>query len=107
MNHKNKNEFKILSFNVEGLKSKLEDPSFIELIEKFDISILSETWKGTTTKLNLEGFWDFSQIRPKHANAIRHSGGITILVKNTVRPGVRIEENSEGFIWLCLKKNIF
>ena len=71
----------LLAFNVEGLKSKLEDPSFIKLAQQFDISILTEIWKRDTSRLDLEGFWDFSQVRQKHFNAIRHSGGITVLLK--------------------------
>ena len=55
----------------------------------------------------MEGFWDFSQVRQKHFNAIRHSGGITVLVKNTIRQGVRLAEDSEGFIRLRLEKPFF
>ena len=68
---------RLLAFNVEGLKSKPEDPSFIKLVQQFDISVLTETWKRDTSKLDLGGFWDFSQVRQKHFNAIRHSGGIS------------------------------
>ena len=39
----NPQHFQILSFNVEGLKTKLDDPSFLELIQKYDIIILTET----------------------------------------------------------------
>ena len=46
----------ILSFNVEGLKPKLEDPNFLEFIKDYDISILSETRKAETSKLNIERF---------------------------------------------------
>ena len=35
---------KLFSFNVEGLKPKLEDPNFLETIQDYDISILTETW---------------------------------------------------------------
>ena len=56
----------LLAFSIEGLKSKLEDPYFIKLVQQFDISVLTETWKRDTSKLDLEGFWDFSQVRQKH-----------------------------------------
>ena len=75
---------KILSFNVEGLKPKLDDPNFLEFIKYYDISIFSEAWKAYTSKLNIEGFWDYSQVKPKHKNAIRHSGGINILAKYNI-----------------------
>ena len=98
---------KILSFNVEGLKPKLEDPNFLEFIKDYDISIFSKTWKADTSKLNIEGFWDYSQVRPKHKNAIRHSGGITIYAKHNIRPGLRLVENSQIFLWIRLEKYFF
>ena len=98
---------RLFDFNVEGLKSKLEDTSFIKLVQQFDILVLPETWKRDTSKLDLEGFRDFSQVRQKHFNAIRYSGGIAVLVKNTMRPGVRLAEDSERFIWLRLEKSFF
>ena len=54
-----------------------------------------------------EGFWDYSQVRPKHKNAIRHSGGIIILAKHNIQPGLRLVENSEGFLWIRLEKSFF
>ena len=53
---------KLISFNVEGLKPKLEDPNFLKIIKDYDISILRETWKDDPSKINIEGFWDYSQI---------------------------------------------
>ena len=55
----NPQHFQILSFNVEGLKTRLDDPSFLELIQKYDIIILTETWKADTLKINIEGVWDY------------------------------------------------
>ena len=54
----------ILSFNVEGLKAKSSDPNFIDFIQKYDVSF-TETWKADTSKINIEEYWDYSQIRPK------------------------------------------
>ena len=34
----NPQHFQILNFNVEGLKTKLEDPNFLELIEIYELS---------------------------------------------------------------------
>ena len=34
----NPQHFQILSFNVEGLKTKLDDPSFLELIQIYELS---------------------------------------------------------------------
>ena len=96
----------ILSFNVEGLKPKLGDSNFIGFIQKY-VMIFTETWKADTSKINIEGYWDYSQIRPKHKNSIRHSGGITILAKHIIRPGIKLVENTEGFLCFKLDKNFF
>ena len=60
---------------------KLDDWNFLDFIQDFDISVLTETWKAEPFKFNIDGLWDYSQVRPKHKNAIIHSGGITILAK--------------------------
>ena len=60
-----------------------------------------------TSKTNTEGYQDYSQIRPKHENAIRHSDGITVLAKHIIRPGIKLVENTEGYLWFKLDKNFF
>jgi exonuclease III len=92
----------VLSFNVEGLASELEDPTFVDLLYKHDICLLNETWRADDSKLALPDFWDFSLVRPKHKKAGRHSGGITVLCKEEYRPGIKIAQSVEGFIWLRL-----
>ena len=98
----NPQHFQILSFNVEGIKTKLDDPSFLELIQKYDIIILTETYD--TLKINIEDFWDYSQVRPKHKNAIRHSGSIGVLAKNHIRFGLKLVEDTERLLWFRLLK---
>ena len=98
----NPQHFQILSFNVEGIKTKLDDPSFLELIQKYDIIILTETYD--TLKINIEDFWDYSQVRPKHKNAIRHSGSIAVLAKNHIRFGLKLVEDTERLLWFRLLK---
>ena len=98
----NPQHFQILSFNVEGIKTKLDDPSFLELIQKYDIIILTETYD--TLKINIEDFWDYSQVRPKHKNAIRHSGSIAVLAENHIRFGLKLVEDTEWLLWFRLLK---
>ena len=77
---------------MEGLKPKLDDPNFIDFIQEYVMSF-TETWKADTSKINIEVY--YSQIRPKHKNAIRHSGGITILAKHIIRPGIKLVEKTQ------------
>ena len=74
----NKLGLKILNFNVEGLTSELDDPSFLGLLYEHDICLVNETWKKDESKIGLPGLWDFSLIRPKTTKKGRPSGGITI-----------------------------
>ena len=101
----NPQHFQGLSFSVESLKAKLDDPSFLELIQKYDIIILTETWK-VDTLINIEGFWDYSRARPKHKDVIRHSGGIKVLAKNPIRVGLKLVEDTEGSLWFRLEKSL-
>lgn len=98
---------KLLSFNVENLEPKLNDPHFLDLLNKHDLCILCETWKKDESKLNLPGFWDFSQIRPKVKKIGRYSGGITVLAKNDIRKGVKVSLSTEGLLWIKLDKLFF
>ena len=104
----NKDGLKLLSFNVENLEPKLDEPHFIDLISSHDISFLCETWRRDDSKICLPGFWDFSQVRVKRKKAGRYSGGITIFVKENLRPGLKIlNSKSEGFIWVKLERKFF
>ena len=47
----NPRHFQILRFIVEALKTKLNDPSFLKLIQKYDIMILTETLKADILKI--------------------------------------------------------
>ena len=84
--HKN---LKFCSFNIEGLGEKLEDEKFLEIIQKFDFITLVETWKPEHEKISIDNFYSYSKCRSKHKKAKRHSGGITVLIRNDIRKGVK------------------
>ena len=69
--------------------------------------IFTETWKADASKINIHGYWDYSQIIPKHKNSLRHSRGITVLAKHIITPGIKVVKNTEGFLWFKLDKNFF
>ena len=97
-------DIKLLSFNVENLMPKLEEPSFIDLINAHDICLFYETWNKVDEKIGIPDYWDFSQVRPKYKKIGRYSGGITVMVKDDLRSGIQVVHNTEGFIWLKLDK---
>ena len=79
------NNIKILSFNVENLLPKLEDPDFLALINDHDICLFTETWLGSDEKIRYPGYWDFSQVRIRNNKKGRNSGGISIFVKKKIK----------------------
>ena len=100
-------KLRLLSYNVENLEPKLEEPHFLDLVNKHDLCILCETWKKDESKLDIPGWWDFSQIRPKTKKTGRHSGGITVLAKQEIRKGIKVILSTEGFLWIKLNKVFF
>ena len=82
-----------MSWNVEGLSLAERSPSdFTELICKYDIICLSETWSSSHTDLTLKGYDKvFHSFRTyQHKRAKRPSGGIIIYIKNCIAKGVDI-----------------
>lgn len=83
-----------LSFNVENLKTKLEDSYFYKIFDKGDISILRnvESWHFKNQHWRIQE----SEVRPKHKHIIRHSGGITILARYSIVPGLKLVEDTQA-----------
>ena len=96
---------KILSFNVENLIPKLDDPQFLSLMEKHDLCLFTETWLATNDKIGLPSFWDFHFGRPKRTKCGRNSGGISVFIKKKLRPGIKVVSMEEGFVWMKFDKD--
>ena len=96
-------------WNIHGIGQKLNnDNSLSNIINKYDICMLAETWLSTTAELNIDGYHSFVKSRPKHIRAKRHSGGIALLVRQEYRKGVKLVETSnENVIWVKLDKQFF
>ena len=62
--------------------------------------------EGRYPKINIEGFWDYLQVRSKHKNAIRHSGGITVLAKSHITFCLKLVEDTEGFLRFRSEKSL-
>ena len=60
--------------------------------------------------INIDGFHSFSKCRKTVSqNSRRSSGGITILIKSTLKKGIKFldKESSEEFVWYKLNKTFF
>ncbi|KAL9972695.1 hypothetical protein ACROYT_G019055 [Oculina patagonica] len=99
---------KFASFNVEGLRNKMEDPSFTSEISKYDFVTLVETWLPTDEQVNFDGYISFSLYRKKNPRAKRASGGITLLIKEHLYQGVRINKcEDDKFLSWKLDRSFF
>ena len=87
---------------------KLLDQEFNQVIQSYAFITLVETWLPTKSEINIEGFYSFSKSRKKNRRARRHSGGISSLVKQNLKRGVKIiDEKWEGFLWFKLCEDFF
>lgn len=66
-----KRYLKFASFDVEGLRNKLDDINFKNAISKFHFITLVETWLPTDEQVNFEGYISFSLYRRKNPRAKR------------------------------------
>jgi exonuclease III len=88
----------IACWNIDGLHyrldntstrySKLKDESILKSLQNHDIICLVETHCNYTDTIDLDGYSTVMNIRPKSPKATKHSGGIAIVIKNTIRPGI-------------------
>ena len=76
----------ILSWNVNGLLSKLDDDDFIDYLDVFDICILTETFMLQSSLNNLPLNNVVTHLKPaiKLSRQGRNSGGIICLIKKTL-----------------------
>ena len=110
----NRNKSSYLSFcswNVGGLISndnnKVQDSSFVNQIKDFDIVLLTETHVGYDTTVDIDNFLYYPFCRKKSSNN-RYFGGLGILIKRSIRNGVKfLNDGNSEFQWLRLDKNFF
>ena len=96
-------------WNVNRLKSrkipKLTDESFLSYILESDITGLSET--HTEEVPQIPGCYSICKPRKKSKNDIK-SGGLAIVVKNSIKKGVQIVNTSSAdLLWVKLDKGFF
>ena len=96
----------MLSWNINGLSRKLSDSDFYDYVNDFDILLFSETWVSSKTTLNLDLKGYFSEhiygIKSPGTVRGRHSGGISLYVKNYLKNKLEIVEKK--FKWSTMDK---
>ena len=87
---------KFCSFNVNGLKHRINYPEFTDFVSNFDILCLSETHLDDTDIVDIA---DYSFISKNRSHAYkRKSGGIGAYVKDTLSPFIDFLPNESEYI---------
>ena len=100
------NKITLGALNCQGLKDKVDQPIFTDLINKMDIMGVCETWLNTETAKDifLPGYNFYPFNRKKTEGAVR--GGIGIFLKKELKKYVKIRSDlsCENFMWCKVKK---
>ena len=82
-------DLKIVSLNVCGLKSRVQYPEFVELLNQYD----------NADVISVQGYTFYSQ--PRKQKYIRKSGGLGFFVRDNLSKFITIlESTSEYIAWL-------
>jgi exonuclease III len=87
---------------------KLDYTDVLTEINKHDIYCMQETHIGPEEKINVPHYFVHSITRPKNNRAIRHSGGLLLFIKESLKSKITIIPNSTSeHCWLKLPKKEF
>ena len=84
------------------------DTNFLYEILNKDIICLTETHCDLENSISVSGFKAVHLIRPKSKKCNKRSGGISVLVKEKLKSGIKfLEHKNDNYIWLKLCKTFF
>ena len=100
-----KSTLKFATINICGLENKLKFPDFDTFINQYDFVCITETKLDDFDSINIPGYTFFGINRK---NARRKSGGVGLLVKNTLSQYIQTFDNlsSENCFWFTISKDI-
>ena len=91
-----------------GLRTKCKYVQFLNVVKKFDIFCIQESWLQEQQCFNIPGYHYYRSERVKHKRAKRGSGGIAILFKSKLQHGiVKIQSQSSDILWIKLDQKYF
>ena len=104
---------RFVAWNMYGIDNDvLNDDMFNSYLDDNDIVILLETWLEENISIRETDFFVHHALRPKHAKAIRPSGGICVLIKRNIcgqksDNNIHIIKKNDFMIWLRFDKEHF
>ena len=99
-------DVKIACWNIQGLSDdKCKEKCIVDYIANNDCSIFLETWLNNPVKF--DNVYTYCLLAEKSVKG-RSKGGITIILKNNVKKGVKILEHvNSHIVWLKFDKKYF
>lgn len=95
--NRNSNELKLCSWNICGVKEKLQDPDIFKFLVQYDMVWLLEV--RNVHQKSVPGFYVYNNKSRKG----HHRGGVMLLVKCALMPYVtRVDMNADDMIWVEL-----
>jgi hypothetical protein len=74
----------VVFINIEGLKSKINNENFSDLLQTNHVFDLAESWAGFET-YNIKGYTSYIKGRNEITRFRRNLGGLVVYVKNSIR----------------------
>ena len=102
---RNPKQLTFLLWNVQGLKSKLDDCDFLNYVCEFDVLLFTETWNSKVSNVQIEGCERVVCHRHNsNSKVIRNSGGVILYYKQEYSQVIEISSiNNVGIIWFKIK----
>jgi exonuclease III len=102
----------VACWNINGIKgksyNKLEDETCVHELSQHDLIGVIETHMSKDDSVHISGYYSVSVTRTKLRTARKHSGGITVLIRESLRPGIKvIEQSCSELVWVKLDKEFF
>ena len=107
--------FSISTWNINGLEhkshgmkcNKLQDPEVVNILNSSDCIGLLETHADKSVDISLSGYYVFRKDRVKHKKARKPSGGIAVLVKESMRHLFKFDPISDSdIVWVRIQKEL-
>lgn len=102
------NILNVAALNVHGLARKVNDTSFLNIVNRYDNIGMVETWSSKLSNLNVRGYTLLKEDGIKRGKRGRRSGGVALYFKHKYKPGIHPMTSSSKYnLWVQLDRNFF
>ena len=105
--HHSMNILKIGSVNIQGgITRKLQEDDVIDLVKKFDICCLQESWLTSGNSLSIDDYIIHRSDRKKGKKLNVGSGGVVTLLRSRLSKGIaKLSSKCNDLMWSKLDKH--